>query len=215
MTGLRSRVTTATHPGARATLERCPRCMLHVRLCLCALVEPDRGRYARGRAAHTAASCTSRRTRAGSCRSRSPAAKCARSARAESSLDTTGLDDPARRTVMLFPTEGSEPLARDEMDARPDHAGRARRRLAPRVQARRARTGRCSECPRVHLPSGSAFDVPPAPAQRPALPRHVRSESRVRSGSWREPTSRARLEHVFRLMVERTLWSRGRSRPET
>ena len=68
-------------------------------------------------------------------------------------LDTTGLSDPARRTLLLFPSEGSQPLARDEADARPvtlvvpDADWRRAFKLAAHEPA-------LSGIPRVHLPSG-------------------------------------------------------------
>jgi DTW domain-containing protein YfiP len=122
-------------------------------------------------------------------------------------LDTTHLFDPERRAVLLFPSPDSELLVRDESDTRPVTL------VVPDSDWRRAykfalREEKLASIPRVHLPSG-----PPSTyrLRRHPDPRFLATfEAVARAlGILEGPEVQAQLEHVFRMMVERTLWSRG------
>jgi DTW domain-containing protein YfiP len=124
-----------------------------------------------------------------------------------STLDVTGLIDPARRTLLLYPSANSRPLAREASDDRPitlivpDADWRRAHKLAARETA-------LSGVPRVHLPSG-----PPSTyrLRHHSDPRFLATfEAVARAlGILEGPAVQEKLEHVFNLMVERTLYSRG------
>ncbi len=191
---------------ARNTLGRCERCALHLRLCLCASLQP-----------------LMLATRVVVLRHRKERYKPTNSGRLvplmlsqgeirvfgarDEVLDTAGFSDPGRRTVLLYPSPDSKLLARDEGDPRPvtlivpDSDWRRAYKLATREE-------KLASVPRVHLPSG-----PPSMyrLRRHPDPRFLATfEAVARAlGILEGPEVQARLEHVFRTMVERTLWSRG------
>jgi DTW domain-containing protein YfiP len=122
-------------------------------------------------------------------------------------LDTADLFDPARRTLLLYPSPDSQLLARDEGDPRPvtlivpDSDWRRAHKLATREE-------QLAGLPRVHLPSG--------PPSMYRLRRHPDArflatfEAVARAlGILEGPGIQARLEHVLAVMVDRVLWSRG------
>ncbi len=191
---------------ARDTLERCPRCVLHLRLCLCASLRP-----------------LALATRVCVLRHRKEAFKPTNTGRLvpltlaqadirvfgarDQELDTADLFDPQRRTVLLYPSADSTLLARDENDPRPvtlivpDSDWRRAQKLATREE-------KLASVPRVHLPSGppSSYRLRFHPD-----PRFLATfEAVARAlGILEGPEVQAELEHVFRMMVDRVLWSRG------
>ena len=193
--------------STRAPLERCARCALHLRLCLCAEVEP-----------------LALATRIVVLRHRRELHKPTNTGRLvdvalangevrtfgerDQAFETAGLVDPARRTVLLYPSKDSRPLTRDPADARPVTV------LVPDADWRRAhklalREPALAGIERVHLPDGapSAYRL-----RHHADPRFLATfEAVARAlGVLEGADVQARLEHVFALMVDRHLWSRGR-----
>ena len=194
--------------SARARLARCPRCLLHEPACLCAEVEPIELatrvlvlRHSRevhkptntGRLVALALANGEVRTIGGR----------------GDAFDAAGLDDPARRAVLLYPSDDAATLARDEHDARPvtlvvpDADWRRAHKLCARQPALAA-------LPRVLLPPGppSAYRLRHHPD-----PRFVATfEAVARAlGVLEGEAVRERLERVLALLVERTLRARGRS----
>jgi DTW domain-containing protein YfiP len=122
-------------------------------------------------------------------------------------LDTSGIVDPARRSLLLYPSPDSRLLTREDARGLPltlvvtDGTWR---------QARKAtrREPMLAGLPRVHLPVGepSSYRL-----RRHSDPRFLATfEAVARAlGILEGPEVQARLERVFRLMVERTLWTRG------
>lgn len=187
-------------------LDRCPRCGLHLRLCLCASLEP-----------------LSLATRVIVLRHRRELHKPSNSGRlvpltlVESEvrtfgardvpLDTAGLIDPERHTLLLYPSRDSRELTSDEVSAGPITL------IVPDADWRRAfkfvaREPALVGVPRVHLPSGAPSTYR---LRRHTNPRFLATfEAIARAlGILEGPDVQTRLEHVFRLMVERTLYSRG------
>lgn len=186
--------------------DRCLRCFLHHRLCLCPLVEPI------GLATRVAVLRHAKEVHKPTNTGRLVAATLANAelctfGRRGIAFEAAGLDDPARRPLLLYPAEESRPLAREAGDERPvtlvviDTDWRRAFKLATHEPALRA-------LPRVHLPSG-----PPSTyrLRRHADPRFLATfEAVARAlGILEGSEVQARLEEVFRLMVERTLFSRG------
>lgn len=190
----------------RPPLDRCPPCALHPTLCLCGIVHP-----------------IELATRVVVLRHRKELHKPTNTGRLVSltlgngevrtfggrdmEFDAAGLCDPARRTLLLYPSPDSTLLARDETDPRPITL------LVPDADWRRAhklatREPSLAPIPRFHLPSG-----PPSTyrLRRHSDPRFLATfEAIARAlGLIESPEVQSRLEHVFRVMVERTLWSRG------
>lgn len=188
------------------TLERCARCALHLRLCLCKSIQP-----------------LELATRVVVLRHRKEVHKPTNTGRLVPltlirgevrvfggqgvELDTTGLVDPARRTLLLYPTADSRLLTRDEADRGPITL------IVPDADWRRAHKLAARErvlvgVQRVHLPSGppSMYRLRYHPD-----PRFLATfEAVARAlGILEGPEVQARLDHVFELMVERTLYSRG------
>lgn len=189
---------------------RCPRCALHLHLCLCSLVEPielsTRVVVLRHRRELHKPTNTGRLV---------PLTLSNGEVRTfgarDQAFDATDLVDPSRRTLLLYPAADSQELARDDNDDRPitlivpDADWRRAHKLVSHESALRG-------IPRVHLPSG-----PPSTYR---LRRHIDSrflatfEAIARAlGILEGAAVRARLEHAFDLMVDRTLWSRGRITP--
>jgi DTW domain-containing protein YfiP len=191
---------------ARNTLDRCERCALHLRLCLCASLQPlllaTRVVVLRHRKERYKPTNTGRLV---------PLTLARGEIRVfgarDEALDTAGFSDPSRRALLLFPSPDSQLLARDESDPRPvtlivpDSDWRRAQKLAMREQ-------KLAHVPRVHLPSGppSAYRL-----RRHPDPRFLATfEAVARAlGILEGPEVQEQLEHVFRVMVERTLWSRG------
>jgi len=122
-------------------------------------------------------------------------------------LDTTGFFDPARRTLLLYPSPDAQLLARDESDTRPvtlivpDSDWRRAQKLALREE-------KLLDLPRVRLPAGplSSYRL-----RRHPDPRYLATfEAVARAlGILEGPEVQSRLEQVFRMLVERVLSSRG------
>jgi DTW domain-containing protein YfiP len=192
---------------SRDSLDRCPRCGLHLRSCLCACLEP-----------------LALATRVIVLRHRRELHKPTNSGRLvpltlvhsevrtfgarDVALDTAGLVDPARHSLLLYPSTDSRELTRSELSAGPITL------IVPDADWRRAfkfvaREPTLLGVQRVHLPSG-----PPSTyrLRRHSDPRFLATfEAIARAlGILEGPDVQTRLEHVFRLMVERTLYSRGR-----
>jgi DTW domain-containing protein YfiP len=126
----------------------------------------------------------------------------------DQAFDATDLVDPARRTLLLYPTADSRELARDEDGDRPVTL------IVPDADWRRAhklvsREPALAGIPRVHLPSGlpSSYRL-----RRHTNPRFLATfEAIARAlGILEGDAVGERLERAFDLMVERTLASRGR-----
>lgn len=125
----------------------------------------------------------------------------------EHALDTAGLFDPARHTLLLYPSRDARELTRDELSAVPITL------IVPDANWRRAfkfvaREPALVGVPRVHLPNGAPSTYR---LRRHPDPRFLATfEAIARAlGILEGPDVQIRLEHVFRLMVERTLRSRG------
>lgn len=198
--------TPSSGDAAHAPLERCARCGFHLRLCLCSSFHP-----------------LTLATRVVVLRHRKEAHKTTNTGRLvplalvhgeirvfgarDEALDTAEFFDPARRTVLLYPSPDSRLLVRDESDTRPvtlivpDSNWRRAHKLATREQ-------KLASIPRVHLPSGppSMYRLRHHPD-----PRFLATfEAVARAlGILEGPDVQTQLEHVFQLMVDRTLWSRG------
>ncbi len=192
---------------ARVPLARCDGCGLHLRLCLCASVRP-----------------LDLATRVVVLRHRKELHKPTNTGRLVPltlvhgevrpfggrgvEFDSTGLIEPTRRTVLLYPMGDSRLLAHHASDPRPITL------LVPDADWRRAHKLASHEpalegIERVHLAEG--------PRSRYRLrhhpdPRFVATfEAVARAlGILEGPDVQAQLEHVFQVMVDRMLWSRGR-----
>ncbi len=186
--------------------ERCPRCRLHLPLCLCATVEPlDLG------------------TRVVVLRHRREFFKPTNTGRLVELTLSNGeirnfgarnepfgpanLVDPSRRTLLLYPATDSRELALDHADPRPITL------IVPDADWRRAhklmsREPALAGILRVHLPSGPPSNYR---LRRHTDPRFLATfEAIARAlGIIEGAPVRVHLEHVFNMMVERTLWSRG------
>ena len=111
------------------------------------------------------------------------------------------------RHLVLFPAEDAVPLNTMSVTDEPINLiipdgnwGQARRML-------RRREPILADLPRVSLPARAAFGIW-APAAENI--QHVSTCEAARAlGCLDEPDARRHLEEVFRIMVERTLWSRG------
>ncbi|HEX6881903.1 MAG TPA: tRNA-uridine aminocarboxypropyltransferase [Planctomycetota bacterium] len=196
------------HRDRTGTLPRCRRCGLHERLCLCAELQPLAlaTRVVIVRTAREAPQPTNTGRLVplvladASLLARDPAQPLAREE----------LAAPGRRTLLLFPEPGAPELAPEAALEHPvtlvvpDGTWRAARRMATREPA-------LAELERVSLPAG--------PPSRYRLRSHpdraclATFESVARAlGILEGPAVRARLEHLFALFVDRTLYSRGRLR---
>jgi DTW domain-containing protein YfiP len=124
-------------------------------------------------------------------------------------FDAHGLDDPARRVVVLFPSVHARPIERDARDARPvtlvvpDADWRRAQKLATREPALVALPQVC-----VPLDAPSAYRLRKHPD-----PRYLATfEGIARAlGVLEGPGVRARLEPLFALFVERLMAARGRT----
>jgi DTW domain-containing protein YfiP len=124
-------------------------------------------------------------------------------------LATDGLVVPGRRPLLLYPTERALVLDRELVDADPrpitlvipDGNWRQARKVNTREPA-------LADVQRVRLPEG-----PPSRyrLRRHADPRRVSTlEAIARAlGVIEGPEAQRALEHLFDVMVERTLWTRG------
>ncbi len=123
-------------------------------------------------------------------------------------FDERGLVDPARRTVLLYPCEGSQEIARDESDPRrvtllvPDADWRRAFKFATREPSLAGIT-------RVHLPVGPPSEYRLRSHMDPRFVATFEAVARA-LGVLEGPHVRERLEIVFRTVVDRHLWSRGR-----
>jgi len=193
--------------GPRGVLERCPRCALHLRLCLCAELVPlelaTRVVVLRHRKEFYKPTNTGRMVPLMLARAEIRVF----GARGEE-LEAADFLDPARRTLLLFPGPDSRVLERDERDPRPvtlvvpDSDWRRAFKLATREE-------RLAGMPRVHLPEGPPSEYR---LRSHSDPRYLATfEAVARAlGILEGEVAQARLERVFRMMVDRTLWSRGR-----
>lgn len=187
-------------------LERCERCALHLRLCLCASVKPlelaTRVVVLRhGKEAYKPTN-TGRLV---------PLALAQGEIRVfgarDRELDDSGFSDPSRRALLLFPSPGSLPLARDERDPRPVTL------IVPDSDWRRAfklakREPKLAGVPRVHLPEGPPSEYKLRYHPDPRFLATFEAVARA-LGILEGAEVQEKLEHVFALMVDRTLWSRG------
>lgn len=188
-------------------MPRCARCGMHLRLCLCAELQPldVRTRVIVLASAREAPQATNTgrlvplALTGGELRVRS---------RGTTTLRDEELGEPARRTLLLFPEAGARALGREPLDPLeitlvvPDGTWRAARRMAAREPA-------LARLERVRLPAG--------PPSRYRLRSHPHTdclatfEAVARAlGILEGSEVQARLERIFTLFVERTLFSRGR-----
>lgn len=123
-------------------------------------------------------------------------------------LDAASLVDPARHTLLLYPSADSRLLSRA------DGADKPVTLIVPDANWRRAfkltsREPALAGLPRVHLPAGAPSRYT---LRRHSDPRFLATfEAVARAlGILDGPEIEARLERVFALMVDRTLRSRGR-----
>lgn len=197
--------------GPRAPLDRCPRCVLHLRLCLCAVIEPleldTRVVVLRHRREVNKPTNTGRLVgialAAGEVRTFGDRGM---------ELDTSGLFDPARRAVLLYPTEDSRELTREAVDTRPvtlvvpDADWRRAYKLAMHDRA-------LDGIARVHLPAGPPSKYRLRSHKNPRFLATFEAVARA-LGALEGAEVQRRLERVFDMMVERTLWSRGQITPD-
>lgn len=199
--------TRVNRPRNSSPSARCSRCGLHLRSCLCASLEP-----------------LALATRVVVLRHRRELHKPSNSGRLvpltlvdsevrtfgarDVALDSACLIDPARHSLLLYPSSDSRELTQGELAAGPITL------IVPDADWRRAFKFVAREpvlvgVPRVHLPSGAPSTYR---LRRHTNPRFLATfEAIARAlGILEGPDVQARLEHVFRLMVERTLLSRGR-----
>ncbi len=196
---------------SRVALARCGGCGLHLRLCLCAGVRKlelaTRVVVLRHRKEVHKPTNTGRLV---------PLTLAAGEVRDFGGrnvvFDPTNLIEPKRRTVLLYPGADSRILAREPLDPRPITI------LVPDADWRRAhkfatREPALAGVERVHLPDG-----PPSRyrLRHHSDPRFVATfEAVARAlGVLEGAEVQAELEHVFQVLVDRMLWSRGRLAPE-
>lgn len=124
-------------------------------------------------------------------------------------FDARGFDDPARRVVLLYPTDDALPISRARHDPRPVTL------VVPDADWRRTHKLATREPALVALPRVRVADGPPSEFRLRTHPdpRFLATfESIARSlGVLEGDAVREQLEHVFRVFVERSLRSRGGS----
>lgn len=195
------------HRNRAGRMPRCGRCGFHLRLCLCAELQPldlaTRVIVVSSEKEVLQPTNTGRLVplalRGGEVRT---------VGRGAAPLCREHLGDPARRALLLFPRAGARELDPERDDPRaltlvvPDGTWRAARRMTARQVALAALEPVC---------------LPPGPPSRYGLRVHpsvdclATFEAVARAVGLLEGAEvRARLEHVFALFVERTLFSRGR-----
>jgi DTW domain-containing protein YfiP len=195
------------HRARAGQLPRCVRCGFHLRLCLCAELRPL------ALATRVVVLSSPREVPQPTNTGRLvPLALSGGEVRVVAPrgppLVREELVDPAHRTLLLFPSDDARPLARAAEDARPvtlivpDGTWRKARRIAARESA---------------LAGLERVTLPPGPGSRYRLRAHPDArclatfEAVARAlGILEGPEVQARLERVFALFVERTLFSRGR-----
>jgi len=188
-------------------MPRCARCELHLRLCLCAELVPL------ALATRVVVLSSAKETRQATNTGRLvPLALAGGEVRilerGAPPLPERAFAEPGRRTLLLFPGPGARELDHEPGDARPitlivpDGTWRTARRMVGREPALAA-----LECVRLA----------PGPPSRYRLRSHpdehclATFEAVARAlGRLEGPPTEARLERVFALFVERTLFSRGR-----
>jgi DTW domain-containing protein YfiP len=194
------------HTGEDVHAERCERCALQLHLCLCAHVQPidlaTRVIVLRHRRE------LHKTTNTGRLVSLTLANGEVRTFGArDQAFDAANLVDPSRRVLLLYPTEDSLEIAPDDGDERPvtlivpDADWRRAFKLVAREPALRG-------IQRVHLPKGPPSNYR---LRRHTDPRFLATfEAIARAlGVLESASVQLQLEHVFHLMVERTLASRG------
>ena len=193
--------------GRAGALGRCARCRFHERLCLCDALQPLE------LATRVVVVSTAREIQQPTNSGRLvPLAVAGGEVCLQGSgtLSSGVLADPARRAVLLFPAPGARILGREEPAGRaltlvvPDGTWRAANRMAAREPA-------LAGLERVRLPDG-----PPSRYRLRSHPdpdRLATFEAVARAlGILEGREVQARLEQLFTLFVERTLFSRGRLR---
>lgn len=194
------------HRSRAGHMPRCARCGLHLRLCLCAELQPL------ALATRVVVISSERELPQPTNTGRLVPLALLQGevhgrARGAPPLPREQLVDPARRTVLLFPAAGARELCREPGDEReltlivPDGTWRKARRMALREPGLAG-----LEC--VVLPAG-----PPSRYRLRAHPDEcclATFEAVARAlGILEGPAVQERLERVFELFVERTLFSRG------
>jgi len=190
-----------------ARLERCPRCALHRRLCLCAEIRPLelatrvvvlRHRKETHKPTNTGRLVPLALTR-GELRSFGGRGVV---------FDATGLMEPARRAVLLYPSARSRLLTSDQAASGPitlivpDADWRRAHKLATREPA-------LAEIPHVRLPDGAPSNYRLRHHPDPCFLATFEAVARA-LGILEGDRVQAHLERLFALLVERALWSRGR-----
>ena len=187
--------------------ERCPRCILLVHSCLCAEIEPltvaTRVVVLRHRKEAHKTTNTGRLVPL-----MLPGSEIRAFGERHDVLDAAGFADPARNTLLLYPSADARALQHEDGAARPVTL------IVPDANWRRAfklnaRERALAGLPRVFLPEGARSKYL---LRRHPDPRYLATfEAVARAlGILEGPVVQAHLERVFALMVERTLRSRGR-----
>lgn len=188
-------------------MARCARCGMHLRLCLCSELQPL------ALATRVVVISSAREAPQPTNTGRLVPLALTRGevrvvGRGSDPLRSEDLCDPARRTLLLFPGAEARLLSREADDMRPvtlvvpDGTWRAARRMTTRQAV-------LAELEPVRLPAGppSCYGL----RSHPDAACLATFEAVARAlGLLEGPEVRARLEHVFALFVERTLFSRGR-----
>jgi DTW domain-containing protein YfiP len=193
-------------PGGSAAA-RCERCALHAHLCVCALVTPIDTATRVVVLRHQRE--THKPTNTGRLVPLTLTHGIVRTfGTRDVPFDDEGLVDPARRTVLLYPCEGSTEIARDQHDPRPVTL------LVPDADWRRAfkfatREPSLGHVPRVHLAGGPPSEYRLRSHMDPRFVATFEAVARA-LGVLEGEHVREPLELLFRIVVDRHLWSRGR-----
>lgn len=194
--------------GRAGQTPRCPRCALHLRLCLCPLLRPLATEARVVVVTHFLEACKTTNTarlvpltlRGGEVRIRGAPGL---------PLDLTDLEDPSRQALLLYPAAGARVLDDEFLRADP----RPKTLVVPDGTWRQAGKTVRREVFLRRLPT---VVLPPGPPSRYRLraqhdPRGLATfEAVARAlGVLDGPEVQERLEDVFEVFVERTLWSRG------
>lgn len=197
------------HRDEKGRLLRCPTCVLHIPACICAECTPLAVRT------RVVVLCHSKEVHKPSNTGRLvplllEGGEVRRIGMRDEPLDTRGFDDPTRRVVLLYPSADSKELTAD------DAAGLPLTLVVPDSDWRRAhkmtsRNPDLAHLPRVHVPLGAPsiyrLRFHPDPRFLATFEAIARALSILEG-----PAVEEHMMRVFRLMVDRSLYSRGTRR---